>query len=84
MNECKWIVFRRCGYDKEKSLKYWKIIYTRCKAHKWGEEWNQEQKDEFMKYTEMLLPHVEVSWYLELIEEVFGHFEVIDNGNREI
>ena len=83
MNELKWIVFRRCGYDKEQSIKYWKIIYTRCKAHQWGEEWTQEQKDEFMKYTEMLLPH-KVDLVLELIEEVFGKFEVINNGNREI
>ena len=83
MNEYKWIVFRRCGYDKEQSIKYWKLIYTRCKAHKWGEEWTQEQKDEFMKYIEMLLPH-RVDWVLELIESVFGQIEVINNGNRDI
>ena len=40
-------------------------------------------KDEFMKYTEMLLPH-KVDWVLELIEDVFGQFEVINNGDKQI
>ena len=56
MNECKWIIFRRCGYDKEQSIKYWEIIYKRCKAHTWGKDWTVDQINEYKKYIDMLLP----------------------------
>ena len=78
MNECKWIIFRRCGYDKEQSIKYWEIIYKRCKAHTWGKDWTVEQINEYKKYIDMLLPFRE-SDILDVIEEVFGSIEVIKN-----
>jgi hypothetical protein len=76
MNECKWIIFRRCGYDKEQSIKYWEIIYKRCKAHTWGKNWTVDQINEFKKYIDMLLPFRE-SDILDVIKEVFGEVEVI-------
>jgi hypothetical protein len=76
MNECKWIIFRRCGYDKEQSIKYWEIIYKRCKAHTWGKNWTVDQINEFKKYINMLLPFRE-SDILDVIREVFGEVEVI-------
>lgn len=76
MNECKWIIFRRCGYDKEQSIKYWEIIYKRCKAHTWGKDWTVDQINEFKKYINMLLPFRE-SDILDVIREVFGEVEVI-------
>ena len=76
MNECKWIIFRRCGYDKEQSIKYWEIIYKRCKAHTWGKNWTVDQINEFKKYINMLLPFRE-SDILDVIKEVFGEVEVI-------
>ena len=48
----KWIIFRRCGYDKVQSIKYWEIIYKRCKAHTWGNDWTVDQINEFKKYTD--------------------------------
>jgi len=76
MNECKWIIFRRCGYDKEQSIKYWEIIYKRCKAHTWGKNWTVDQINEYKKYIDMLLPFRE-SDILDVIREVFGEVEVI-------
>jgi|TARA_B100000902_G_scaffold137660_1_gene135926 hypothetical protein len=76
MNECKWIIFRRCGYDKEQSIKYWEIIYKRCKAHTWGNDWTVDQINEFKKYIDMLLPFRESS-FLDVVREVFGEVEVI-------
>ena len=76
MNECKWIIFRRCGYDKEQSIKYWEIIYKRCKAHTWGKDWTVDQINEYKKYINMLLPFRE-SDILDVIREVFGEVEVI-------
>ena len=78
MNECKWIIFRRCGYDKEQSIKYWEIIYKRCKAHTWCKDWTVDQINEYKKYIDMLLPFRE-SDILDVIEEVFGSIEVIKN-----
>jgi hypothetical protein len=85
MNECKWIIFRRCGYDKEQSIKYWEIIYKRCKAHTWGNDWTVDQINEFKKYIDMLLPYSE-STFLDVVKEVFGEVEVIKDVrfNREI
>jgi hypothetical protein len=76
MNECKWIVFRRCSYDRIKAIEYWKIIYKRCKAHLWGDDWSNDQIDEFKKYIDMLLPFSE-SDIIDVIAEVFGDIEVI-------
>jgi len=81
MNECKWIIFRRCGFDKEQSIKYWEIIYKRCKSHTWGKDWTVDQINEFKKYIDMLLPFRE-SDILDVIEEVFGNIEVIKDVRR--
>ena len=78
MNECKWIIFRRCGFDKKKSIEYWKIIYKRCKAHKWGDDWTKDQIDEFKKYIDMIMPFQETG-ILSVIREVFGDVEVLED-----